>query len=66
MRLVLIDNENVVIGNIVKSITYKEVFAARDAEKDLTAIVDMHIGIGVSMLGIIDSEALILTCVGDG
>ena len=66
MSLVLVYYKYIVVRNVVKSIADNEVFAASDAEENLTAIVDMYIGIRVSMLGIIDSEALVLAGVGDG
>ena len=64
MRLILIYNEHIIIANVVKSVAYEEAFTSRDTEKHLTAIVYVHIGIRISLFGIVDSKALILTRVG--
>ena len=65
MSFKLVYNENVVVIYVVQLTADEEAFAARQAEKDLTAIVDMYIGIWVSLLGIIHSEAGIAASVGD-
>ena len=66
MSFELVYNENVVVIYVVQLTADEEAFAARQAEKYLAAIVDMYVGIGVSLLGIIDAEACIVAGVGDG
>ncbi len=66
MYFVLIDNKNVVVADVVYLSSDKEAFTARQTEKDLAAIVDMYIGIGVSLLGVIDAEACVVAGVCDG
>ena len=65
MGFVLIDNENIVVVNIIDLTAYKKAFAARDAKEYLAAIVDMYVRIGISILGIINSEACIVAGVGN-
>ena len=65
MRLVLVYHENVIIVDVVKLTANEEAFSARQAEKDLTAIVNMYIGIGISVLGIVDSEACVVAGMGN-
>ena len=48
--LVLVYNENVVIMNVIELTADKEVFVSGKAEKHLTAIVNMYIGIGIALL----------------
>ena len=62
---ILINNENIVIVNVVQLTADKEAFAARQTEKDLTAIVDMYVRIGISVLGIVDSEACVVAGMGN-
>ena len=57
MRLVLIYNEKIVVVYVVDLTADKEAFTPRNAEKDLTAIVDMYIGIRIALLGIIYAKA---------
>ena len=47
VRLVLIYNKEIVVLNVVKLTANEEAFATRKAEKHLTAIVNMYIGIGI-------------------
>ena len=65
MRFVLIYYENIIVVHVVYLTADKEALASRQAEKDLTAIVDMYIGISISVLGIIYAEARVITSMGD-
>ena len=65
VRLVLIYDEKVVIVNVVYLTANEKAFAAREAEKELTAIVDMYIGVGISLLGVIDAKASVVAGVGN-
>ena len=61
VRLVLIYHEKVIIVNFIYLTADKEAFAARDAEKKLTAIVYMYIGVRIAFLGVVDAKACVLT-----
>ena len=66
VRLVLIYNKKIVVLNVVKLTANEEAFATRKAEKHLTAIVYMDIGIGIALLGIVNAKACVITSVCNG
>ena len=66
VRLILIYNKNIVIVNVIYLSTDQKALAAGNTEKDLTAIVDMYIGIRIALLRIVDAEACVVAGVGDG
>ena len=65
MRFVLINNKDIVIMDVIKLTADQEAFSAGNAEKDLTAVVDMYIGIWIAFFGIVDAESCSLAGVGN-
>ena len=63
--LVLVDNEKVIIVDVVYLTADEKAFAAREAEKELAAIVDMYIGVRISLLGVVYAKASVVAGVGD-
>ena len=66
MRLILIYNENIVVVYLVQLSSNKEAFAARKAEKYLAAIVDMYIGVGITLLRVVNAKACVFAGVCNG
>ena len=61
---VLVYNKNIVVIYLVNLSADKEGFAAREAEKELATIVDMYIGVRISLLGVVYAKASVVAGVG--